>query len=96
MRDNSRDGLMVEFWDSSQGNNATGEKFKLFNDGRIFREFIIPTHCDCKWPMPENYSPKETSSISARRCCPQIAISLAAKKFNIVYSKNGTLHQVHE
>ena len=73
MRENSRDGLMIEIWDATQikqdnnnknedkKDNDDNDKNKMikFNEGNCFREFIIPSHCSNKWPIPESYSPKE-------------------------------------
>eukprot|EP01083_Nonionella_stella_P142328 440178_1 len=80
MRDNCRDGVMVEFWDSSKEETEDDATIGKFNDGQLFREFLIATHCDAKWPIPEAYSPKEHHhELPPRRCRPQIAISRAQK-----------------
>ena len=67
MRDNSRDGIMVEFWDSTKEEKAKdGDPAVVkFNEGQLFRELLIPTpQCPGKWPIPEGYSPKERAERS--------------------------------
>merc|ERR1719474_99701 len=67
MRDNSRDGVMVELWDSTKEEKAKdGEPAVVkFNEGQLFREWLIATPMSPgKWPIPEGYSPKERAERS--------------------------------